>query len=450
MKRVFGLLVCIALTRVGVVVAAENDALIAEGRKQYLAHCARCHGPEAKGDGIDAKRLPVVPRDLTSGVYKFRTTASGTPPSDADLRRVIDRGLGGSGMPSFGNLSASAKDALIAYLKSLNDDFTAYTPQPIAPPDTRIKANLVKGAEVYSTLQCALCHGVDGRANGTSAATLTDVWGRHLPPADLTQGWKYRAGSSPEDIYYRLMAGLNGTPMPSYEGAVTTDDAWQLAHYVASMQLKPNWDHIVHVQSTEGELPTAVDDPAWKDVPRTDANVQGMFYSGGRRLFPTAQGVSIQAVHNDAGIAYRVQWNDPTRSEKAPYDSVLLAFKPEPFGGNARGNLYNMYPPDSAVLDINRWSARTPEAMDQGIANMHTATRPDWKPAQRLPSAAVYDDGRWAVVFARPYEQKATGGADREPVVAVAVWDGDNDESGFHRASSQWLTLSFGENPIQH
>ena len=59
--------------------ADDNAVLIKQGKATFEQHCARCHGPEGKGDGPDAKRVPVVPRDLTEGLFKFQSTAQGTP-----------------------------------------------------------------------------------------------------------------------------------------------------------------------------------------------------------------------------------------------------------------------------------------------------------------------------------------------------------------------------------
>ena len=71
------------------------------GKAAYSQHCARCHGDIGKGDGVDGKRFYPRPRDLTMGVYKFRSTASGNPPSDDDLFRTITRGLPGTNMPDW-------------------------------------------------------------------------------------------------------------------------------------------------------------------------------------------------------------------------------------------------------------------------------------------------------------------------------------------------------------
>src|SRR5258708_12169 len=99
----------------GVIGAAQaDDKTPAAGKEAFENYCSRCHGATGNGDGPDAKRLPVSPRILTSGKFKFRTTASGTPPLDSDLMWTLNHGLSGSGMPSFANLDMGNKKKIVA------------------------------------------------------------------------------------------------------------------------------------------------------------------------------------------------------------------------------------------------------------------------------------------------------------------------------------------------
>ena len=83
--------------------AAEKPAANpSAGRAAYEQSCARCHGVQGAGDGVDAKRFYPRPRDFSMGVYKFRTTTSGTPPRTrvrsartASVRCITLRAVGG-------------------------------------------------------------------------------------------------------------------------------------------------------------------------------------------------------------------------------------------------------------------------------------------------------------------------------------------------------------------
>src|SRR3989338_5839677 len=242
------------------------------GRAAYQQSCARCHGDQGRGDGVDAKRFSPLPRDLTLGVYKFRSTASGTPPTDEDLFRTITDGLPGSHMPDWRHLDEATRWQLVAYLKSLSPVFeqTRPEPVPVAADPGPARADLAKGRQVYEQLGCAACHGPQGRANGSSAAGLVDDWGKPIRPANLTKGWSYRGGSEPRAVMLRLLAGIDGAGMPSYTGAVSPEDAWQLAYYVASLQEPAHWNLVTRDTRVTGTLPTAGDDPRWASAERTD------------------------------------------------------------------------------------------------------------------------------------------------------------------------------------
>ena len=57
----------------------------------------------------------------------------------------------------------------------------------------------------------------------------------HTPVTDfvLTDGSRFKRGSTPRDIYLTFFTGLMGTPMPSYAGALKMpDEEWDLVHYV--------------------------------------------------------------------------------------------------------------------------------------------------------------------------------------------------------------------------
>lgn len=421
-------------------VAGDGDALIKTGRNVFNMQCARCHGAEGRGDGVDAPRLVVQPRDLTSGRFKWKTTTQGTPPSDDDIRNgIIGHGLPGSGMPSFANLSDDVKNSLVAYIKSISPAFqNAPAPQPIpAPKNMKAAPDLKKGAEVYAKLQCALCHGEGGRANGTSAFSLVDAWQRPIKPANLTQGWTFRGGDQTIDIYHRMLAGIDGAPMPSYEGAATHEEAWLLSAYVASMQLKPNFSKDIHATLVSEILPSSASDKVWDRARRTDVNLQNWIYANGKRLGLTVNAVSVQAVYNETGIAFRLSWDDPTR-DTSPPDAMLLAFLPADYQGDPRGNLLNLYAPSDPALEFTAWRAGDPDTVHRRRSNLAAAVRDGWS-GNALPAAAEYNDGHYTLVFKQD--------APKHPVsrAGFAAWDGANRETGLKFSGSEWLWLHLGE-----
>ena len=59
----------------------------------YRRYCMVCHGPLGDGNGESAQWLDPKPRDFTLGVFKCRSTPTGTLPTDQDLFDTIGRGV---------------------------------------------------------------------------------------------------------------------------------------------------------------------------------------------------------------------------------------------------------------------------------------------------------------------------------------------------------------------
>jgi cytochrome c oxidase cbb3-type subunit 2 len=176
------------------------------------------------------------PRDFRAGIFKFRSTPTGSLPADEDLFRTISRGLRGTGMVAQDDLPEGERRAVIEYVKTLSERFRTEKPQapvPISEPLPRTPELVSKGREVYTKAECFKCHGAEGRGDGPSAEGLKDSWGYPIQPTDLTRPLK--RGSTPEAIYRTVVTGLDGTPMPSYEGALSDDELWALSFYVASL-----------------------------------------------------------------------------------------------------------------------------------------------------------------------------------------------------------------------
>ncbi len=211
----------------------------AEGRPAYRAYCAPCHGLKGDGEGPAARWLDPPPRDFTRGEYKWRSTASGRLPTDADLLRTIDRGVRGTPMPAWGErLPERTRRALVEVVKAFSGGFASRggaepVEIPPAPPPT--PELIAAGAKVYERLRCGQCHGADGRGGGPAADTLQDSLGRPIEAHDFTRGF-IKVGDTPEALYRVLMTGLDGTPMPAYDQTSTAEERWPLVHYTLSLR----------------------------------------------------------------------------------------------------------------------------------------------------------------------------------------------------------------------
>jgi cytochrome c oxidase cbb3-type subunit I/II len=213
---------------------------LARGKALFERKCAGCHGTFGNGrlttDEKDSANfndayhfLNPQPRNFTFGVFKSRTTPSGSLPRDEDIFRTISRGVRkGQIMPAWADpadghaLSEQDRWDLVDYVKSFSDRFKNETvPPPIPIPVPPYAPGAVspevvnQGKLVYRILQCWTCHGATGTGDGPSASALLDDWEVPIRPFDFTSG-AFKFGDSPADVYRTFNTGLTGTPMPSF------------------------------------------------------------------------------------------------------------------------------------------------------------------------------------------------------------------------------------------
>ena len=212
-------------------------------KSDYRRYCVGCHGDLGDGNGEVAQWLdPPMwpkPRDFQLGIFKCRSTLTGTLPTDQDLFDTIARGLDRSAMPIWNVFTKQQRADLVAWVKHFSPRFVTEKPgTPIQiPPEPEITPDRVKaGQDVYARVQCWKCHGVTGEANGPSASTLTDDLGRPIAAFNFTDGSRPKCGSTDEDIYRIFMTGLDGTPMPSFADNIKPEEAWDLVFYLRTLQ----------------------------------------------------------------------------------------------------------------------------------------------------------------------------------------------------------------------
>jgi cytochrome c oxidase cbb3-type subunit I/II len=101
----------------------ESAALMLRGRQVYAANCAICHGVNGDGNGTAAHMFGVRPRDFRQGIFKFRSTLSGSLPADDDLVRTVTQGLRWTGMVGRPDLTDADRRAVVQYLKTFSPRF---------------------------------------------------------------------------------------------------------------------------------------------------------------------------------------------------------------------------------------------------------------------------------------------------------------------------------------
>jgi cytochrome c oxidase cbb3-type subunit 2 len=227
----------------------RSEEWIEYGKEVYERRCVGCHGTNGDGNGPAATFLHNVrPRAFTAGVFKFRTTPTGSLPTDGDLLRVVTRGVRGTAMPTWHELPEKDRLAVIQYIKyELTADRTDpkkpifyFIEEPIQPPiyigtpPGPSEQIVAQGKNVWKKAKCWECHGDTGKGDGEKAPGLEDDFGFPIPPADLTAG-QFKSGPGVGDVFRTISTGLNGTPMPSYEDSLNEQERWALSYFILSL-----------------------------------------------------------------------------------------------------------------------------------------------------------------------------------------------------------------------
>ena len=211
----------------------------APGKADYRRYCIGCHGPAGDGTGENAQWITPKPRDFTAAVFKCRSTPTGTLPTDQDLFNAISRGFVTTNMPPWFPIPAQERADLVAYIKTFSPRWqTEGQGAPIdIPPETPVTSeSILHGRELFQKMECWKCHGPQGHGDGPSASTLTDSKDEPIRPYNFSSGSRFKCGVTNADLYRIFMTGLDGTPMPSFSDNLKPDEAWDLVHFLRTLQ----------------------------------------------------------------------------------------------------------------------------------------------------------------------------------------------------------------------
>jgi cytochrome c oxidase cbb3-type subunit 2 len=236
-----------------------------DGKMAYRRYCAGCHGDLGDANGENAQWIEPKPRDFTAATFKCRSTPTGTLPTDQDLYNSIARGFTNSNMPIWNVFNAQQRADLVAYIKTFSprwDKEKAGEPLKI-PAETPITIeSIAHGKVLFTKLECWKCHGPEGKGDGPSAATLTDSKDNPIRPYNFAAGKddsRFKCGSTNQDIYKIFMTGLDGTPMPSFADVIQPNDAWDLVHFLRTLQVNRHSKENDVLMAAHGVIPPYVD-----------------------------------------------------------------------------------------------------------------------------------------------------------------------------------------------
>ncbi|MFP8882013.1 MAG: c-type cytochrome [Myxococcota bacterium] len=416
---------------------------VAAGKELYEDKCSQCHGAEGDGQGLMADLLDPRPRDFRRAIYKIRRTPQGELPIDEDLFLIVSNGMPGTSMPAWRGLLSDAEIwQLVDYLKTFSEDFADYPAEqefllegkPELTPDS-----VARGAEVYEKAECAKCHGVAGRGDGPSAATLEDEWEFRIYPANLTQPWTLRGGSSVEDLYRTVATGVNGTPMPSFSDAWGSEDLWHLANYLYSIGREPVWGEINRARKSDS-IPEDPFASAWDQAPPLDVHLAGQIIQAPRLFNPSVQSLTVRALFDETELALLLTWDDRFENggDDEPSDRVSVLFSANELEEGKKP--YFLMGDRRRPVDSWQWSRAG--GAETFLARGMDAVTPRASP---VVGKGAYRDGQYRVVLRRSLaasqDDEVTFTPGRMIPIAFNVWDGENAEVGKQRAISRWYYL---------
>jgi len=172
-------------------------------------------------------------------------------------------------------LSQQLSDEVAAIVSSVAESWRDVAPIAVAPREEMDAAARLAATERGRVLfhgplaNCASCHGTDGSGNAVTldfddwTKEYTTMLGispsnrnqvkpmrkagalrpRSISPRNLSWG-VYRGGSDPETLYRRLVAGIEGTPMPGLLVTQSTDSASNVGVTPAQV-----WDLVAYLES---------------------------------------------------------------------------------------------------------------------------------------------------------------------------------------------------------
>ena len=99
-----------------------------DAKADYRRYCVGCHGELGDGNGENFPWVDPKPRDFQLGVFKCRSTPTGTLPTDEDLFDTIARGLDRSNMPQWSTFTKQERADLVAWVKHFSPRWTNEKP----------------------------------------------------------------------------------------------------------------------------------------------------------------------------------------------------------------------------------------------------------------------------------------------------------------------------------
>jgi mono/diheme cytochrome c family protein len=159
-----------------------DEGALAGGSEQYRWQCLHCHGLAGDGRGPTGPWVQPHPRDYRQGTFKFISSDRDIGPKlrkprREDLLRTIEKGIEGTSMPSFNQLSPDVREQIVSYVihLSLRGEVELEIMKKLIPPGDKSKL----GASIEATVKL-------------TAAYLVKLWlGSNTAPPNTPPAYPY-------------------------------------------------------------------------------------------------------------------------------------------------------------------------------------------------------------------------------------------------------------------
>jgi mono/diheme cytochrome c family protein len=229
-----------------------------KGRDNYTVYCRACHGINGDGNGPAAKGLRPAPRDFRLGLIKYISVSADYLPPDSDFLRIVKNGLHGTAMLEW-DISDERLYTIVQYIKTFSDrwqDEYEEVGVPIAPSKDpfigREEEGIKLGKMIYHGIaSCWSCHPAyadkayiynanmellgkevtEFRPNLYEPELKDSDYGFKILPLDFLYH-EIRAGTTKNDLFRTIAAGITGTAMPTWYGSIPDEQIWAMVYYV--------------------------------------------------------------------------------------------------------------------------------------------------------------------------------------------------------------------------
>ena len=368
--------------------APVSQPILEQGRKVYVATCAKCHGREGRGDGPenmeDDLGFRAFPRDFTKGVFK------GSPEAK-ELAYRIRGGMPGSAMPTSEFRGSEDLWAVVHYVRSLI--------QPGAQERVAQRRQTIVARRASELPGDPLAPGWDSLP--ATYIVLMPLWWRD----ERIEGVDVRAAHDGETLAIQI-TWKDATANQEQAHVTTFGDA-------AALQFSSLADPPFFGM---GDAAAAVNIWLWKAAWEQDLITR----NGPAPTHPRAMmDFDISVKQPGPGVAAHV----PSKAEDRD---------PTFYAGWGAGNLISNPHRQTAVEDLNAKGFGTLQA--KGL------------PAQVVRGRGTWKDGIWRVVFVRRLTPSATGDVRFQPGRSVrigfGVWDGEQGDRNGQKSVTIWHDLA--------